>query len=204
VPGQQVAGRSIVDVGDGPASGIYLLHIVVAAPVAVVFGRFAGGKAILVQSGQYLYIGSACNPRGTPSLAHRLLRHLTRTNDQPPQSLRAQLAAHFALSPPQTKRLRWHIDYLLDFAEVAVDQIVILRTGARPPTHAEATAEATAEAEVARHLNALSTCRPVAPGLGASDHPGSTHLLAWHGTDAQWQQTLVQLTQLPHLGGTAG
>ena len=186
----RAATSPIIDIGSGPAAGIYLLRIVAQAAQSIVFGRFRHGQPIVVQSGQYLYIGSALDARGAPSLAHRVLRHLTRTNGQPPQLLRDQLAAYFAIQPPKEKRLRWHIDYLLDHAQVHVD-------ANRDVAHYAPAIISPVKRRSRDHLNQLPFCHPVAPGLGASDHPGSTHLLTWCGTHDQWRQTLARLIQFP-------
>jgi Uri superfamily endonuclease len=185
-PNDQAA---LLDLGDGGAAGVYLLRIEVVAASLVRFGRFARGKAIEVTPGTYLYVGSALNGQGKPALARRVLRHLTRTDPQPPHALRRLAAAHFDLAPPATKQLRWHIDYLLDKPHVEVDQIIVLRTPRARPF--------SGEAEVAHRLNQLVGCHPLAPGLGASDDPGSTHLLCWRGTHEQWQQTIAWLAELP-------
>lgn len=178
----------LVDCGDGPAAGIYLLRIRVDAAVNLVFGRFARGMPLPIPCGHYLYVGSALSNQGKPALARRVLRHLTRSHHQPPHALRGRAATHFALDPPADKRLRWHIDYLLDLPQVQVDQIIVLRTPRGRPF--------SGEAEIAAALNRRSTCIPVYPGLGAGDDPGSTHLLHWDGTAEQWEELVAWLRQL--------
>ena len=53
--------------------GVSVLHVRLAAPRAVVFGRFRGGQPIAVPAGDIFYVGSALG-----GLAARLLRHATR------------------------------------------------------------------------------------------------------------------------------
>lgn len=158
---------------DPATGGVYILYIHVAQSLEIVFGRYAGGAAIPVPSGNYAYVGSALAPGGATSLPRRLLRHLTRTAGRPPHRFRPtlqdwlrDLGFHGADPPQQPKHLRWHIDYLLDaeVAEVAGVQII----------------QDASEAAVAAYLAANPRTWPLAPGLGASDDRPATHLLGLH------------------------
>jgi Uri superfamily endonuclease len=115
--------------------------------------------------GPYLYVGSALAARGATSLGPRLLRHTTRSTGAG-HPLRRHLRAAFPTRTlPQTKRLRWHVDYLLDAPAVVLTGAIVLRT-TRP-----------LESSLARWLSRRPyTTEPVA-GAGASDAPGQTHLL---------------------------
>ncbi len=69
------------------------------------------------------------------------------------------------LQPPTQKRLHWHVDYLLEETAVTLSHILVIRSRAR------------LETAVARRLNADPRTFAPAPGLGATDDAGSTHLL---------------------------
>ncbi len=145
--------------------GVYILWLRVAAPLAVVFGRFQSGQPVAVPAGDGLYVGSALNGLGA-----RLLRHATRRGDRPPQAIREALAGQLTAAglparPPAAKRLRWHVDYLLDEPDVALVGVWAWRTAAP------------LEGALAAWLAAQPGIVPLAPGLGASDDRGRTHLL---------------------------
>ena len=152
--------------GDTSCSGgVYVLWLRVAAPLAVAFGRFRGGRPIAVPAGDCLYVGSALNGLGA-----RLLRHATRRGDRPPQAIRDPLAGQLAAAglstrPPAAKRLHWHVDYLLDEMAVELTGVWAWRTAAP------------LEGALAAWLAAQPGIAPLAAGLGASDDPGRTHLL---------------------------
>ena len=157
---------------DDPAcrGGVYVLRLAVGVPLLVRFGRYAGGRAIAVPASECLYVGSALGARGAVALAGRLLRHATRTDGRPAHAirepLRARLAAAGLVAPlPAGKTLRWHIDYLLDEAEVAMTGVVAMRTTAR------------LEGALVERLLAQPGVVPLAPGLGGSDDRGRSHLL---------------------------
>ena len=168
--------------------GVYVLHVRLAAPRAVVFGRFRGSQPIALPAGDYFYVGSALG-----GLAPRLLRHATRSavrspalqrglgqkeerakalDYEPgtPHTIRDELAARLAdvglpARPPAAKRLRWHIDYLLDEPDVALAGVWVWRTAAP------------LERALANWLANQPGVAPLAAGLGAGDDPGGTHLL---------------------------
>lgn len=149
--------------------GAYALWIDVRALIAVRFGRFAGGRPVELACGPYLYVGSAMGMQGASTLARRLLRHATRS-DGTAHPVQPALRAALGLAPPATKRLRWHIDYLLDCPAAALAGVVAVR------------AAAPQEAALAAALLRQAWTMPVAPGLGASDHPGASHLLRVTGS----------------------
>lgn len=148
----------------------------------VSFGRFRAGRPIAVSAGWYAYTGSAMGRRGASALASRLLRHATRSGDKPPQTIRALMQDAFAaeglgppaLFPPALKRLRWHVDYLLDEMAVAIEAVTVIRTASR------------VESRLARGLAAIPGVAPLLPGLGASDAPGETHLLCLPDGGPDW------------------
>jgi Uri superfamily endonuclease len=180
-----------ITIGGDPScfGGVYVLHVRLAAPRAVVFGRFRGGQPVALPAGDCLYVGSALG-----GLAARLLRHATRSGVRSPalqraldwqeerakalyyepdalhHNIRDELAARLAAAglparPPAAKRLRWHIDYLLDEPDAALIGVWAWRT-----------ADAL-EGALAGWLVAQPGVTPVAAGLGASDDRGRTHLL---------------------------
>lgn len=148
-------------------SGTYLLHMAVAADSWVVYGRYQQGTPIHTPTGQYLYIGSALGKKGSSSLPRRLLRHATRAAE-PPHPIQQPLADHFRMEPPTGKRLRWHVDYLLEETAVTIQHITLIHSTKR------------LESEIARILNHHLQISPLAPGLGATDDPGLTHILQIH------------------------
>lgn len=158
--------------GDDSPGGVYILWLGVHRDLALAFGRFQTGRPIAIPAGNYAYVGSALSRRGATSLAGRLLRHATRGGGRPPHAIRDELAARLAkvgLRPaagplPADKRLRWHVDYLLEELAVEIGHISILRTAER------------AESRVADWLAAQPGAWPPAAGLGASDDRGRTHL----------------------------
>ena len=160
--------------------GSYVLRLQVHTDLSVSFGRFRGGEPIAVPVGSYVYVGSALRGLGT-----RLLRHAARSESAPQAIyplLHRQLQVWGALSPgwqPRRKTVRWHVDYLLQETAVSLTHVLALRSQ-RP-----------LETQVARLLLADAAIRPLAPGLGASDDPGQTHLLripdgldCWHRLSA--------------------
>lgn len=174
-----MTANHITFLGDDSRTGAYILWVNVPADIALTFGRFQRGRPVHVPAGTVAYVGSAMGARGATALAGRLLRHATRSDDRPPHAIRAAMLPAFsaaglgssALRPPAAKRLHWHIDYLLDEAEVEVARITVIRTAAR------------IESELARRLSALPGVSPLAPGLGASDIRGESHLLRYLDPD---------------------
>ncbi|HFQ94091.1 MAG TPA: GIY-YIG nuclease family protein [Anaerolineae bacterium] len=158
----------VVIFGEPVPTGTYILRLWAAADLRLRFGRF--GKVALPR-GAYLYVGSAMGEMGASSLARRLLRHATRAAG-PPHPIREEMIKWFMavnlgenLRPPTQKRLHWHIDYLLEDTAVSLTHILVIRSQTR------------LETAVARRLNADSRTFTPAPGLGATDDTGSTHLL---------------------------
>ena len=167
------------------AAGTYLLHIELAQPAQVAFGKFQRGRMWQMPAGDYIYVGSALGQRGAMTLPRRLMRHASRGEGQPPQPIRAELAQVFAAvdmarlaQPPQRpKRLYWHVDYLLELPAARLANVVALGDGVRR------------ESEWAHWLAAQPAVRLIAPGLGARDLPGETHL--WRLLEADWWQTTL-------------
>lgn len=177
--------------GDITGGGAYLLHARLMWPCTFVFGRYRCGLPVALTAGDYLYVGSALARCGCSTLARRLLRHATRTGGRPPHALRSRLLAELqsalgspGLRPPPTKTLRWHIDYLLDGEGVELAAVYLLGDGAG------------VERAIAAHLAADLRVWAPAPGLGAGDDWGGTHLLGVQGDAAWWQGLLAWLEEL--------
>jgi Uri superfamily endonuclease len=159
--------------GDSCPTGAYILWLEARRELAISFGRFRGGRAFELPAGSYAYAGSAMGLRGATAPAGRLLHHATRSAGQPSHAIREELAARLveaglrrAGDPlPAAKRLRWHIDYLLEETAVEIMYITVILTPIR------------IESDLARWLAGLAGAVPIVAGLGASDAPGQTHLL---------------------------
>ena len=183
---------SLVVLGDAYQSGSYVLRISVQEPAEVAFGRFDGGKPIQVPSGEYAYVGSAMADRGPSSLARRLVRHATRTEDLPPHGVRASMLMHFPrvglgegdLLPRGSKRRHWHVDYLLDLPRAEMTCCFALRWPVR------------LESEVARLLEVAAQTSVLASGLGANDAAEATHLLRVRADDRWWEGLPHELARL--------
>ena len=153
--------------------GTYLLWLTVNQPLSIRFGRFQAGESVSVPQGDYLYVGSALAQKGATTLARRLLRHASRSDGQSPQPIRQKMLDLFSktdlgptpLHPPTGKKLRWHVDFLLDELATELTAVSLIRSPQR------------LEEPLSRWLLGLPEVTPLVPGLGATDDPGSTHLL---------------------------
>lgn len=158
----------IIIFGEPVPTGTYILRVWVDAALRLCFGRFG---VVALPRGAYLYVGSAMGQQGSSSLARRLLRHATRAAG-PPQPIREEMIKWFTavnlaqnLQPPTQKRLHWHVDYLLEETAVTLSHVLVIRSRTR------------LETAVARSLAADPHTFIPAPGLGATDAAGDTHLL---------------------------
>ncbi len=169
--------------------GTYLLRLLVSQPLLVRFGRFRDGKSVAVPQGNYFYVGSALAQKGATSLARRLLRHASRSDGQKPHPIRQQMLGLFPqiglgptpLHPPADKKLRWHVDFLLDEPAVMLTAVSLIRAPYR------------FEEPLSRWLLDLPEVTPLVPGLGATDDPGSTHLLRVTDVSNWWTLFPAQL-----------
>jgi Uri superfamily endonuclease len=159
--------------GDSSHTGTYILWLEVRADLALSFGRFRGGRVFAAPAGRYAYVGSAMGRGGATALAGRLLRHATRSSGRLPHAIRDVMVVRLVeaglragdVPLPAAKRLRWHIDYLLDETAVEIASVIVIG------------AVGCIESELARWLAGRPGVVPLAAGLGASDAPGETHLL---------------------------
>ena len=153
--------------------GSYLLHVELQEPVTIQFGRFNKGQPIAIPAVKLIYVGSAMGQKGSSSLARRLLRHATRTGKRPFHPIRDHMQTQFPsvglantpLKPPTSKKLHWHVDYLLDEETAVLHHVTIIRSHTR------------LESSLARLLMDDPATAVIHPGLGASDASGETHLL---------------------------
>ncbi len=159
---------SVIILGDNAPGGSYILQLRITHEILVRFGQFKDGEPILVPAGEMLYLGSAM--RG---LASRVLRHCLRTGDKPIRTLYKPLFTEMKqvglvngrFQPPTKKKLHWHIDYLLDETAVSLTHATLIRSQER------------LEGKLGEWLLAQPETAVLAPGLGASDVKGHTHLL---------------------------
>lgn len=169
-------------------TGTYALRIRIMEDLPLVFGRFKGGKTIVIPAGDCVYVGSAMGRRGAVTLSRRLIRHATRTDPLPPHSIRSHLLGVFAdqgdALPRRPKTLFWNVDYLLNSLAAELAQIVVIRSDRR------------LETAVAARLSDSPFTAVIEAGLGAGDAPGATHLLRWDGPAAAWQDILTGLIRL--------
>lgn len=186
----------LIFLGDASSTGgTYVLRIRVRSPMNIPFGRFRGGKPILFLPGDYAYVGSALAKRGATCLSRRLMRHAARTDKQSPHSIQRVMQAVFVkkgmgqgdLRPLNGKRFHWHVDYLLDHDCVDLIGAYIIRS------------PLAIEPELGRMLAADPGVAIIEPGLGASDIPGNTNLLAvrnrkWWRSLPEKLHTLVSAT----------
>ncbi len=176
--------KTVTIVGDHEQCGAYLLRMRIESDTVVRFGRFQGGRPILVPQGEAVYVGSAMGQRGSMTLARRLLRHAARMDTEKPQSIQREMLSAFVdtglgnaqLKPPVKKRLFWNIDFLLEEEHVALSHVVAIRT------------RCAIEDYLAHLLEAEPKSRVLEQGLGAHDKRGRTHLLLIEETADWWQR----------------
>lgn len=168
--------------GRGAQGGTYLLQLRVNQPLFICFGRFQAGKPLAVPQGDYLYVGSALAQKGATSLARRLMRHASRSDGRKPQPIQQKMVTLFPkinlgpvpLQPPTGKKLRWHVDFLLDESAAELTAVYLIRSPQR------------LEEAVSRWLMTFAEVEPLVPGLGATDDPGGTHLLRVTAVSNWW------------------
>ena len=186
---------SIVVLGADHPCGCYVLRIHLTTSVHLNYGGFKKRRRFELHAGDYTYIGSAHSRRGASSLAHRLIRHATRSANQTPHRIRQQMIHHFhAIGlgssdqlPRNTKRLRWNVDHLLDLTEAELLGFYLLRT------------QRNIEASLGKFIENDEHTIVFAKGLGANDIPGNTHILRVEATADWWSELGQRLALLFHL-----
>ena len=166
--------------------GCYIISIHLGTGLKNSFGRYNHGDAVFLPAGGYLYVGSARGEKGSSSLGARLMRHATRTDPARPHAIREELLsqlqnAGITAKVPAKKQLHWHIDYLLDLPEAEINGMILLRT------------RQDREARLAEMLAALPQTSFPAPGLGASDHRGNTHLF-YLQEQGDWPDRMTEIS----------
>lgn len=160
--------------GSGDMGGAYVLRLMVRRNLRVRFGRFQKGRAIGVPAGVYVYVGSAMGSE--QALGRRVVRHATRRGKRRPHDIRDEMIGVFGSEalPKGEKRLRWHIDFLLDRYAVDLTHVVAVR------------AERRLEGVFAEMFMADVSTGIIVAGLGAADVPGHTHLLRASEAMGRW------------------
>jgi Uri superfamily endonuclease len=110
-------------------------------------------------SGLYAYTGSALG-KGSSSLNGRVLRHLGLRN---------------------TKRLRWHIDYLLEHPQVKVRAVMTSTTKAKSK-----------ECQISKNIFNLAGSLPPVRKFGATDCSCESHLARLKGSPNRAISTIVK------------
>lgn len=175
---------AVIILGSAAQCGAYILRIALHKPLSLTFGRFRGGEPFALSPGVYLYVGSAMAEKGAASLARRLVRHATRSGDQPAHPIRADMIARFRaeglgsgeLRLRQGKSLFWHVDYLLDLPAVTLTHVLVVRAKIR------------LEGALAELIQSQPNTTLPAVGLGASDVPHGTHLFRVKPVAGWWRQ----------------
>ncbi len=105
-----------------PDTGAYLLFLGLDRAADLEVGALGSMR---LPRGGYIYCGS-----GQRGLHARVLRHLCRCR-QGPRGLHAKVAAAMGAPgrPPRPKRLRWHVDHLLERSEARVLGVSLLPGG---------------------------------------------------------------------------
>ena len=182
---------SIRIIGDDSQAGTYILRIRLKENTTLQFGRFKKGKLISLSAGDYTYVGSALSEKGATSLARRLIRHATRSGNQPPHAIREKMINQFAerglgngnLLLRQGKTLHWNVDFLLDLQSAEIVNIFAIRSPER------------LENRIAKQLERDPHTEIIEPGLGANDAPGATHLLRIR-EDKMWWASFTDEAQV--------
>ena len=173
---------NILIIGDDSQAGTYVLRIRLKADTTLQFGRFKKGKLISLLAGDYTYVGSALSEKGATSLARRLIRHATRSDDKPPHAIREEMVKQcrdYGLGPPDllpknSKKLFWNIDFLLDLQLTEIVNVIAIRSPER------------LEHTIAKLLERNPDTQIIEKGLGANDTPHNTHLLRVNAGETWW------------------
>ncbi len=167
----------IVVLGDNFQCGSYILRIQLEEAVNLRFGRFKKGKLIHLPLGEYAYVGSAFS-----SLASRLIRHATRSENQPPHHIQTEMIECFKriglgkrnLLPKRAKKKHWNIDYLVDLQTAEIVSVFLIRSDRK------------LESTLGKLLENDAHAHVFEKGLGASDLPGHTHILRVVADEIWW------------------
>jgi Uri superfamily endonuclease len=178
------AGDPVVVLGNRDRGGAYILRFRLDSNLRVRLGRFKNGQQVRFEKGVYLYVGSAMGSWQT--LGRRVARHASRSGTKRGHGIREEIVAVFGpnVLPKGEKHLRWHVDYVLERQAVEVTHVLAICSHQRM------------EGEIADRLLSDEETRIVAPGLGASDAAGKTHILRAPEPIAWWQGLSEQMRVL--------
>ncbi len=174
---------NILIIGEESQAGTYILRIRLSEDTDLQFGRFRKGKLISLHAGDYTYLGSALSKKGSTSLARRLVRHATRSEDKPPHLIRDTMIFQFQACglgpkdprPKSGKNLFWNIDFMLDLVTAEIINIIAIRSPIR------------LESTIAKYLEQNPATQIIEKGLGANDSPKNTHVLRINDEDRYWE-----------------
>ena len=190
--GVSMKNPRIVVIGDKSQAGTYVLRIHLKKDTSLQFGRFKKGKLISLPAGDYAYVGSALSEKGATSLARRLVRHATRSDDRQPHRIRSKMLEQFAecglgdesLLPKRGKTLFWNVDFLLDLEAAEIEGFCAIRSTER------------LEDRLAKKLEQDPHTQVIERGLGANDVPGNTHLLRVQADETWWGSLPARLANM--------
>ena len=168
--------------------GAYVLHMVISDSADIVIGRMHDGFPVRIDTGNYIYIGSAMGDRNGLYLPKRLVRHTLRSKSAKAQPCHAELLDHFyeqglcrqQLTPKTPKRLRWNIDYILEYPNTSLRDICYIRNDER------------LEFALVDALEGLDVTVAPIPGFGAHDHPGHSHFLRLANGPDGWDMCVTE------------
>ena len=174
-------------IGDDTQGGTYILRIRISESIKINFGRFKKGRLISLSDGDYTYVGSALSEKGSTSLARRLVRHATRSNDKPPHRIRKEMIKEFQecglgqpnLIPMNGKKLFWNVDYMLDLESAEIINVIAIRSSQE------------LEKTIGKSLEQNRHTQIIEKGLGANDTPNHTFILQVN-SDNMWWNALVK------------
>ena len=180
--------------GEASQAGTYVLRIRLENTRKIKFGGFKKGKLITLPVGDYTYVGSALSDKGSTSLARRLVRHATRSNNKQPHRIRNTMIKHFqecGLGPPDPipkngKKLFWNVDYLLDLEMAEIINVIAIRSSQK------------LENTIGKFLEHNTQSHIIEKGLGANNAPNHTYILRVN-TDAKWWSSIVNDIQNNYL-----
>ena len=187
-----VTSNNITVIGHHLPCGIYVLLISVLSDLELAFGGFKKGKVIHLPQAEYIYTGSALGKKGSTCLAHRLVRHTTRTPNRMPHQIRPNVLEFFSdiklangeLIPRTAKTLYWNIDHLLNQIEVEISGLACIRI------------EEPLEVKIGKMLELRSDTSIIEKGLGANDIKGNTHFLQLADSGKNWPLLIDSLVEI--------
>lgn len=181
-------------IGNDLQAGTYVLRIRLSKSAEINFGGFKKGKLISLPAGDYTYVGSALSEKGSTSLARRLVRHATRSNDKPPHRICPVMITQFQECglgpsdpiPKNGKKLFWNVDYMLDLEIAEIINVLAIRSSQK------------LESTIGRFLELNKDSQIIENGLGANDAPNHTYILRVNSDD-MWWSSITKDIQIKYL-----